>query len=249
MLKRDLEMDQQLYAYLSEHSSQASLVALAPTSNIRVVDMASVSRIPSNPVPARDIPVSGVALAVLGYGFWFCARLPRDAKFIRLFESPGHTMPLLRVPELGVIPSVQPERNKKKLGRMIPLLGEAEESEENLTRLVPLDKRSTLQAESFRQTLVSILRTRPKDHNRIYVLTSAGPGEGKTTLSVNLATAMAEIGHKVLLVDVDVRRSHMDRFFGSATHKGLTDLLVSEEDIGVDLSQPHSRRQVSTGST
>jgi len=231
MLKRDLDMDQALYAYLSQHSSQASLVALAPTSNIRVVDMASVSRIPTNPVPERDIPVTGVALAAAGYGFLVLREMSRRKKFTRLFEAPGHTTPLLRVPELGVIPSVEPERNKKKLAGIIPLLGENEDSEENLTRLVPLDKRSTLQAESFRQTLVSILRTRPKDHNPIYVLTSAGPGEGKTTLSVNLATAMAEIGHKVLLVDVDVRRSHMDRFFGSATHKGLTDLLVSEEDF------------------
>jgi capsular exopolysaccharide synthesis family protein len=238
MLKRDLEMDQTLYAYLSQHSSQASLVALAPTSNIRVVDMAAVSRIPTNPVPERDIPVAGVALAAVGYGLLILREASRRKKFMRLFEAPGHTTPLLRVPELGVIPSVQPERNKKKLGGIIPLLGESEDSEENLTRLVPLDKRSTLQAESFRQTLVSILRTRPKDHNPIYVLTSAGPGEGKTTLSVNLATAMAEIGHKVLLVDVDVRRSHMDRFFGSATHKGLTDLLVAEEaPDDVDISE------------
>jgi len=238
MLKRDLEMDQELYAYLSQHSSQASLVALAPTSNIRVVDMAAVSRIPTNPVPERDIPIAGVAFAALGYGFLVLRETSRRKRFMRLFEAPGHTTPLLRVPELGVIPSVQPERNKKRLGRVVPLLGEGEDSEDNLTRLVPLERRSTMQAESFRQTLVSILRTRPKDHNPIYVLTSAGPGEGKTTLSVNLATAMAEIGNKVLLVDVDVRRSHMDRFFGSATHKGLTDLLVTEESPeDVDLSE------------
>ena len=232
MLKHDLEMDQALYANLIQHSSQASLVALAPTSNIRVVDSAYVSTDPTNPVPLRDIPFAAFAFAGLGYGVLVFRETSRRKKFLRLFEAPGHTTPLLRVPELGVIPSVQPLRAKKKLGRILPMLGDAGDrtSEENLTRLVPLENRSTLQAESFRQTLVSILRTRPKDHNPIYILTSAGPGEGKTTLSVNLATAMAEVGNKVLLVDVDVRRSHMDRFFGSSTHKGLTDLLVAADD-------------------
>ena len=46
------------------------------------------------------------------------------------------------------------------------------------------------------------------------VLSSASPKEGKTTVVCNLAIAMAEINHKVLVVDADLRRPRMHNVFG-----------------------------------
>jgi succinoglycan biosynthesis transport protein ExoP len=89
--------------------------------------------------------------------------------------------------------------------------------------------RSSFLSESFRQTLVSLLRTKPNDHTPVYVITSAGPGEGKTTLSANLARAMAEVGHRVLLVDADLRRPHVHSLFGAHDHTGLTDILSTTD--------------------
>jgi succinoglycan biosynthesis transport protein ExoP len=93
-------------------------------------------------------------------------------------------------------------------------------------------RRSSLVAESFRTTLTSILfsgqhGTRP----RVLVLTSASPKEGKTTVTSNLAIAMAEINRKVLLIDADMRRPRLHNVFSVDNSRGLSDLLTESEPL------------------
>lgn len=57
------------------------------------------------------------------------------------------------------------------------------------------------------------------------VITSSGPGEGKSTISVNLAAAMAQNNKKVLLVDTDLRKPNLHTFFEMDNSKGITNVL------------------------
>ena len=88
-------------------------------------------------------------------------------------------------------------------------------------------------AESFRAALTSILfagqnaaglqgEGRPK----ALVFTSAGPGEGKSTLVSNMATALAEINQRVLLIDADTRKPRQHSIYGVGNERGLTTLLL-----------------------
>ena len=63
--------------------------------------------------------------------------------------------------------------------------------------------------------------------SNVIVVTSAGPSEGKTTLSVNLATAFAENGSKVLLIDADVRNPSVSKALGIEGAVGLTHLITN----------------------
>jgi succinoglycan biosynthesis transport protein ExoP len=63
------------------------------------------------------------------------------------------------------------------------------------------------------------------------VVTSPRPGEGKTTVSSNLAIALAEIKHRVLLIDGDLRRPRLHDIFDVANTTGLSDLLCEKESI------------------
>lgn len=247
MLKRDIELEQQLYNNLLQQSSQAALIAAAPSTTIRVVDGALPADKPANPMPIRDIPIATILGGVLGVGLIVLRENSRRKKFTLLFDAPGRTQTLLGVPELGVIPSAQLDGPKHRAGRLrilnyrspieplaIPSAGE--------NGPVPEFARwqgdkSSLLAESFRQTLVSILRTKRKDNSRVYVISSAGPGEGKTTLSANLAAAMADIGHRVLLIDADLRRARTHNLLGAENGGGLSDILASQspiEDLNLD---------------
>src|SRR5205823_4588589 len=93
------------------------------------------------------------------------------------------------------------------------------------------NKKTSLLADSFRATLTSILYSGENgDRPRIIVITSANPGEGKTTVASNLALALAEIGpsvlmQSVLLIDGDLRRPRLHEIFGVPNRWGLTDLL------------------------
>ena len=62
------------------------------------------------------------------------------------------------------------------------------------------------------------------------VVTSAHPGEGKTTTSTNLAATYARQGLKVVLVECDLRRPSLGRYFGIAKEIDLTDVLFENHD-------------------
>jgi capsular exopolysaccharide synthesis family protein len=230
MLKRDLEMAQQVYTTLLQQSNQAALIALAPESNIRVVDPAIPINIPSSPLPARDIPMWSFLSGGLGYGLLWFRESVRRRKLMRLVEAPGNLRTVLGVPELGVIPSA-PAAESKKLWKKRTTLSEAGAENARQIEFATWQK-SSLLAESFRQTLTSIMRTKPADHNPVYIVTSVGPGEGKTTLTTNLAVPMAGIGRRVLLIDADLRRSRLHLLFGLPESKGLTDLLNCGDPLG-----------------
>jgi polysaccharide biosynthesis transport protein len=241
MLKRDVDTEQTLYQTLLQRSNEAALIALAPTSSIRVVDEASPSRVPVSPVPASDIPVWSLAGGGLGYGLILLREFARRKKRTKLFDAPGHSQNVLGVPELGVIPSTQIFHPKKKMPfatfsrntqPMLEMqeLATSNKNGDSVTGSWQND-RSSMLSESFRQTLVSLLRTKPQGHSPVYVITSAGPGEGKTTLCVNLARAMAETGERVLIVDADLRRPSVHNLLGSSDRVGLSDILAGHSEI------------------
>ena len=64
------------------------------------------------------------------------------------------------------------------------------------------------------------------------VVTSANPGEGKTTVSSNLALVLSQGEKKVLLIDCDMRRPSIHKRFKSTNKNGITDLLVGNKNIG-----------------
>lgn len=64
---------------------------------------------------------------------------------------------------------------------------------------------------------------------RLVLVTSPGPGEGKTTTTANLAVVFGLAGHRVCVVDTDLRRPTLHKIFGVDNSKGLTTLLLARE--------------------
>jgi receptor protein-tyrosine kinase len=92
--------------------------------------------------------------------------------------------------------------------------------------LVTWENKPSLLAESFRATLTSILFSGEQGSSRrVLAVTSSMPSEGKTTISSNLAIALAETNQRVTLVDADMRRPRLHKVFDVANTWGLSDLL------------------------
>ncbi|MFS0733981.1 polysaccharide biosynthesis tyrosine autokinase [Microbacterium sp. 1P10UB] len=97
-------------------------------------------------------------------------------------------------------------------------------------------------AESFRtlRTNLQFVGVDAGAGSRSFVITSAGPGEGKSTTTANLAIALAETGARVALVDGDLRLPRVADYMGVEGGSGLTDVLIGNAEL-VDVLQRWGR--------
>jgi capsular exopolysaccharide synthesis family protein len=86
-------------------------------------------------------------------------------------------------------------------------------------------------AEAFRAVRTSILFSRSDKPVRTILVTSAGPGEGKTTVATNLAITLAQHKGPVLLIDADLRRPRVAKALGAENKIGLTNYLIGEATL------------------
>lgn len=87
------------------------------------------------------------------------------------------------------------------------------------------------QAEQFRTIRTNINFAQLEKNVKSLLVSSSVPNEGKSTLSANLAYAMAQTGKKVLLVDADLRKPTVHRTFKLNNTEGLTTLIADEDDV------------------
>lgn len=94
---------------------------------------------------------------------------------------------------------------------------------------VVITKPASREAEEVRRLRTNLSFVLPDTpRSNVIVVTSAGPSEGKTTICVNMATAFAESGAKVLLIDADVRNPSVSKQLNLEGTVGLTHLITNE---------------------
>jgi capsular exopolysaccharide synthesis family protein len=97
-------------------------------------------------------------------------------------------------------------------------------------RLGPADM--ALAVESFRSIQLSLMHAVGNGGPIMVTFTSPGASDGKSFVTSNLAIAFADMGHRTLVIDGDVRRGTMHKLLGASHRPGLTDFLVGRIDRG-----------------
>lgn len=190
---------------LEDNIRQLQLALSTPPGDARQVDKALPPAHRASPRPLRNAVFAGILALVLAIGLAFGLE-----RFDRRVKKPEDVADLYGAPLLAVLPHVRESS-------------------------VFADGQATLGAEfkeSFRALRTNIqlgMLDAPK--GRILV-TSAIPGEGKSTVVRNLAVAYREGGFSVAVVEADLRRPTLARLFGVEPGVGLTEILVGESDIG-----------------
>jgi polysaccharide biosynthesis transport protein len=220
-LKREVDATRTLYDSMLQKMKEASIASALRASNIRVVDRADVPTAPYKP-DVRQSTATGV-LAGLFLGIVFAVYRERAD---RTLQDPGDAEYYLGVPELGVIPKGTIEETGTGARRL-----EADAPSPRI-ELMAFSEKNSLIAESFRTVLTSIMFSGEMSlRSRVLVITSASPKEGKTTVTCNLSTAIAEVQSSVLLIDADMRRPRLHTVFQVENGLGLSDLLASREPL------------------
>jgi polysaccharide biosynthesis transport protein len=225
ILRRETETNRALYDSLLQKVKDAGVAKSMRANNVRLVDRAKTPMIPYRPRFLRNALMGLAAGMFLGIVF-ITIRARADFNI----RSPGETAVRLRVPELGVIPAAELCGTGTRLlvgaeGRSAQAVALANGHDHSLN--FAGNGHSTVFAESFRATLASLLFSDRNEDHRGIVVTSAGPGEGKSTIISYLGLAMAETDRRVLLIDGDLRHPQLHKMFGIPNLTGLTEWLRS----------------------
>ena len=213
-LKREADADKTLYEELVRKIKEAGINAGFQNSAIRIADPAR---------PALKAVFPDVKLNVL-LAFLFSALVAIGAAVLsdlldKTIRDPEQVSRTLRTEVIGSLPLM---KNRHSAGS--PNFkagfknGMAIEGEQDLTGF----------HESIRTLRNSILLGSFDRQYRSLLVTSAAPGEGKTTTAANLATAHAEQGKLTMLIDGDLRRPSVHRNFNLPSVIGLSNVLLGE---------------------
>ncbi len=147
---------------------------------------------------------------------------------------------------LGMLdPSVKDKDEIARCMKEATFLGSVPGRAEEQSELVALEETRSRKAEAFRSIRTSLGLCLAGRKERCFAITSAGPGDGKTTVAFNLALAMARDGKKVLLMECDMRRPRLQKMLGDSLEAGekhsLARLLVGEVELR-DVVVPFKRR-------
>ncbi len=235
LMKREVDTNRELYQSLMHRVKEAGVTSAIRANASRVVDPAQVPMAPYKPNALLN---AGIGL-FLGLFLGVAVAFGRE-RTDRTVKVPGELHFHLRVPELGVIPRFRAIANGASKRSYLPSgkvsLGVNGKSAENgknghTSDLVTWQREPSVDAESFRAALTSILFCRNGNPPAVIAFTSPQSSEGKTTVVSNLAVALAEINRRVLIIDGDLRRPRLDRVLGEPNGWGLSDLLREGESL------------------
>jgi polysaccharide biosynthesis transport protein len=136
------------------------------------------------------------------------------------FRNPDEIRRRLGLAVIGHIPAL----SMPKAGLLVPA-GKID------ARIVVHHRPKSAEAEAFRGVRTALyFSTKGKGHQVIQI-TSPNPGDGKSTLSANLAVAIAQSGKRVVLVDCDFRKPKVHKIFGVNPDVGLASVIAGDADL------------------
>lgn len=154
------------------------------------------------------------------------------------FLASGMFLGLVLVAAVAAIRELQDTRVKtvEQIRRLatLPLLGTVAAFRSAATNLVShpalrfLAAPTSVEAENYRSIRAALSVVTDLHSAKVLQITSSEPGDGKTTTAANIALAFAQTGHRVLLVDADLRRPTVHKLFGVAQERGLSELIAGE---------------------
>jgi succinoglycan biosynthesis transport protein ExoP len=199
-LKREVVTNQAQYAALDQRLKEVTISAALRAANVGIVDRAVLLPAPSGSSLPVVFALASTVGLLAGVGAMFL-REHLDTS-VRSVRDVGA---YLGLPTLGAIPGIAARSARSSA------------SDEVL-------------AEAFAALRTAVLLRDEAAASRVLLVTSANPGEGKTTVSVNLASSLSRLHHRVLLVDANLRSPVVHQLFRMTPDPSLVDVLAGRKE-------------------
>lgn len=240
-LQRDVHGLEEIVLALQARLKEVEITEAAEDATIQLIDVAVVPQQPARPNLLLNLVFATLAGLALGFT---AAGIREHAD--RSVRTRGEITSTTGMPVLGLVPSFARARVKESSRHrgffrrrdsiLLPTRaasndGKLAQRPRHLFRGVN-EKPVPFQVVDAYQRLQTNLAFLPgADDIRVLQVTSALPGEGKTTSAINLSLVRAKIGQKVLLIDTDLRRSRIHEALRLVRRPGLSDVLDGSADI------------------
>ena len=217
---RDVESGRAVYMQLLNRQQELSISKSSAIGNVRIIDNAVTLPEPVKPKKAI-IVIIGIVL-----GGIFSISLVLLRVFLRRgIESPE------QLEEIGInvyasIP-VAETLSQKSLQKT----GWKRKSNDEAQGFLAVENPADIAIEAIRGLRTSLHFAMMEARNNVLMISGASPNAGKTFVSTNLATIIAQTGKKVLLIDTDMRKGYTHKLFNVSNENGLSDFLSGKVDI------------------
>jgi polysaccharide biosynthesis transport protein len=206
--ERSVAIADDLYRMLRQRYETARLAAVSAVPDVQVLDHA---RVPMTPVNEKERLQMFFMFLIGSIGLAIAAPVLLDRVDSRL-RYPEQVTNELGLPILGAVPHIAAVNGGKKGTRDM----------------------SSGAVEALREIRLNVSHAFGAAGPLMTTVTSPGAGDGKSFIATNLALAFADLGHRTLIIDGDIRRGQLHRLLGSVRVPGLTDFLsgtASAEEI------------------
>ena len=212
-MARDAENNAKVFGQVTQRQKEVDLTGLQRANNVRILDRATPSGGPASPHLSINLAF-GVALSLL-IGLLLTFAIEALDNTVR---TPEAAEELVGAPMLG----------------MLPLLTDAKQrttEDAPLRDLTVFREPASLAAEACRSIRTNLMFLSAQKEVRVFVVTSPGPRDGKTTAAISLAITMAQAGARVLLLDADLRKPRIHKSFGLPADKGVSTAIMGEAAV------------------
>ncbi|MGH8516035.1 MAG: GumC family protein, partial [Panacagrimonas sp.] len=205
ILQREVESNRKLYDTLLQRSKETQVTGELDIGKIRVIETAIVPKDPFKPRKLLWLATAGLSGLFLGLALALLRGFLDDT-----IKTPLDLEQAALIPALTVLPKV---KGRKRLTS------------------IEIDEPNAMFSEGIRTLRTSLLLSDMSRKRKRILVTSAVPGEGKTSVALNLAMAIGQV-ERVLLVDADLRKPTVGtRLLLPPDSKGIVDLFTGTADL------------------
>lgn len=210
-LRNELAQYKNSYANVLRSYEELRLTEVQSVDSIVIVEKATVPSTPIRPRTLMNVLLALVVGAMLALGVIFLIEYLDDR-----VKTPQDLYKVVNTPILGAI-------------AQLPSTGLRKKDEHSLRQesLITANQPRHPITEAYRSLRTSLQFSSVDDVMRSLLVTSATPGEGKTTTAANLAVVLAQSGRSVILIDADIRKPQQHKIFHLPKSPGLTDAMVA----------------------
>jgi len=220
-LTRISKVNADIYTFLLQKHEEARIAQASTLSNINIVDPAITPEKPVKPKKKQYL-LLGLLLALgLGIGLAFLQEYLDDT-----IKSADEAKRVMGFPLLAIIPHISAFEGQNK-------------SAKNM--IITQHEPKSAVSEAFRALRTSLHFSGINKENKIILITSSFPQDGKSIVSSNLSSVIAQTKARVLIIDCDLRRSSLHEKFGHSKTPGLSEILTGDitfakaiHDTGID---------------